>query len=250
MSDHLQNSEFVSLIDGFSSDEVEGTYRCLSCDASFIQGMIYAVEGGNADARMAAALHVAREHGSAFAALLSRRTAGLPAIQEKVLGLLYEGKSDREIAEALGGKSASTVRNHRFALRRRETEARAFLALMQLLDRKRPDTPRFIEYPAAVTPLDERAMTSESEAKAVESRFTQALPEGGITLTGWPKKQKDKLVLLRLIAGLFERGRRYSEKEVNAVLGPVWSDHVTIRRYLIEYRFLGRKSDCSEYWLT
>jgi hypothetical protein len=69
-----------------------------------------------------------------------------------------------------------------------------------------------------------------------------------MALAGWPKKQKDKLVLLRLIAGLFQEGRRYAEKEVNAILAPVWPDHVTIRRYLIEYRFLDRKTDCSEYW--
>ncbi len=49
-----------------------------------------------------------RTHGGAFAALLERRTAGLPAVQEKVLQLLYEGKSDAEIAHALGGKSALT----------------------------------------------------------------------------------------------------------------------------------------------
>jgi hypothetical protein len=250
MGNDQQDREFISLVRGFRYDEPEGAYRCLSCDAAFIEGMVYSVVGGSADAKLAASFHVEREHGGAFVALLARGTAGLPAAQEKVLRLLYEGKSDAEIAEALGGKSASTVRNHRFALRKREGEARAFLALMRILDRRRPDTPRFIEYPAAVAPQDERAMTSESEAKAVESRFTRELPDGGIALTGWPRKQKDKLVLLRLVAGLFERGRRYSEREVNAVLGPVWPDHVTIRRYLIEYRFLDRKSDCSEYWRT
>ena len=248
MSDHLYETEISTLVDGFRRDGIEDSYRCLYCEASFVEGMIYGVEGGNAEAKMAASLHVARAHDGAFAALLTRRTAGLPAVQEKVLQLQYEGKSDAEIAQALGGKSGSTVRNHRFALRKRETESRAFLALMRLLDRKRPDTPRFIEYPAVMAAQDERAMVSESEAKAVESRHERALPEGGISLTGWPKKQKDKLVLLHLIAGLFQEGRRYTEKEVNAILAPVWQDHVTIRRYLIEYRFLDRKTDCSEYW--
>ncbi len=248
MSTNPYEEGIHALVDGFRLDESEGRYRCLYCEAAFVEGMIYSVEGGNAQAKMAASLHVARVHGGAFAALLARRTAGLPAVQEKVLQLLYEGKSDAEIAQALGGKSASTVRNHRFALRKRETESRVFLALMRLLDRKQPDTPRFIEYPAVIAAQDERAMVSESEAKAVESRHVRALPTGGISLTGWPKKQKDKLVLLRRIARLFQEGRRYTEKEVNAILAPVWPDHVTIRRYLIEYRFLDRKTDCSEYW--
>jgi DNA-binding CsgD family transcriptional regulator len=247
MIDHPHFTEIGEHMDGFRLDGIEASYRCLYCDAAFIEGMIYSVDGGNAEAKMAASLHVARAHGGAFAALLARRTAGLPAVQEKVLRLLYEGKSDAEIAQELGGKSASTVRNHRFALRKRETESRALIALMGLLDRKRPDTPRFIEYPAVLPARDERAMVSESEAKAVESRHVRVLPEGGITLMGWPKKQKEKLVLLRVIAGLFQEGRRYTEKEVNAVLAPVWPDHVTIRRYLIEYRFLDRKTDCSEY---
>jgi DNA-binding CsgD family transcriptional regulator len=240
--------EISELGNGFRRDGIEGSYRCLYCEAAYIEGMIYSVEGGNAEAKMAASLHVAQAHGGAFTALLARRTAGLPAVQEKVLQLLYEGKTDAEIARALGGKSASTVRNHRFALRKRETESRTFLALMRLLDRKRPDTPRFIEYPAAMAAQDERAMVSEAEARVVESRHINALPEGSIALMGWPKKQKDKLILLRRIVELFQEGRRYTEKEVNAILAPVWSDHVTIRRYLIEYRFLDRKTDCSEYW--
>jgi DNA-binding CsgD family transcriptional regulator len=248
MSDHPYEMEMNELVHGFRRDGIEDAYRCLYCEAAFVEGMVYSVEGGNAEAKMAASLHVERAHGGAFAALLARRTAGLPAAQERVLQLVYEGKSDAEIAQALGGKSASTVRNHRFALRKREAESRALLALMRLLDRKRPDTPRFIQYPTAVAAQDERAMVSETEAKAVESRHVKALPEGGIALTGWPKKQKDKLVLLRLISGLFKEGRRYTEKEVNAILAPVWPDHVTIRRYLIEYRFLDRKADCSEYW--
>ncbi len=248
MNENCPDHELAALLEGFRRDISEGAFRCLYCDKAFVEGMIYDVEGGRADARMAAARHVARAHGGAFAALLQRGTAGLPAVQEKVLQLLYDGKTDAEIAKALGGKSASTVRNHRFALRKRESEARAFLALSALLDRRRPGTPRFIEYPASVAPGDERAVVSEAEARSVEARNLEVLAGGRLRLTGWPKRQKDKLVLLRRIAGLFEAGRSYTETEVNAVLGPVWHDHVTIRRYLIEYRFLDRKSDCSEYW--
>ncbi len=146
---------------------------------------------------------------------------------DRVLSLLYEGKSDAEIASALGGKSASTVRNHRFQLRRRESEARVFLALMKLLDEKGAGAGQFIEYPASA-----------------------GSAQSGFVMHSWPKRQKEKLVLLRRIAELFEPVRRYKEKEVNAILLPVWDDYVTIRRYLIEYRFLDRKPDGSEYWRT
>jgi len=71
-----------------------------------------------------------------------------------------------------------------------------------------------------------------------------------LSLKSFPKKQKAKLVVLNRIAELFDRAKRYTEKEVNAILGGVYEDHVTIRRYLIEYGFLARKPDGSEYWLV
>jgi hypothetical protein len=240
--------DLSNTINGFRYDAGKRSFCCLYCDTCFEDGLIYPVNEVNAAAEKAAAIHVAQSHGGPFTALMKKDSAGLPDVQKKVLQLLYEGKADSEIAQTLGGKSTSTVRNHRFALRKREAEARSFLALMRLLDEKRPDTPRFIQYPKEVAAQDDRAKVTEKEAAVMESRYLQELPEGGVVLTGWPKKQKDKLVLLRRIAGLFQEGRRYTEKEVNAILSPVWSDHVTIRRYLIEYGFLNRKNDCSEYW--
>jgi hypothetical protein len=238
------------MVRGFRHDEEKQACCCLYCDARFEDGMVYPVTEGNATAGKAAAMHVAQVHEGAFFALMKTDGAGLPDVQKKVLELLFAGRSDAEIAQALGGKSASTVRNHRFALRKREAEARSFLALMLQLDRRQPDTPRFIQYPAAMATRDDRAVVTEKEAAAMESRYLQERADGGIALTGWPKKQKDKLILLRRIAGLFAEGRHYSEKEVNAILAPVWQDHVTIRRYLIEYRFLDRMPDGSEYWRT
>jgi hypothetical protein len=248
MSDHLQNTSVEDLSRGIMHDGDLKAWRCLYCQSSFADGLVHPTMEGNALAERAAEDHVEQTHGGPFTALLAADDAGLPDVQKKVLALLFEGRTDQEIAEALGGKSASTVRNHRFALRKREAEARSFLALMRILDRRRPGTPRLIHYPAAVAQLDERAMVTEQEAAAMETRHVRELPDGGIALTGWPKKQKDKLVLLRRIAMLFAEGRRYSEKEVNAILAPVWADHVTIRRYLIEYGFLGRRADGSEYW--
>jgi hypothetical protein len=47
----------------------------------------------------------------------------------------------------------------------------------------------------------------------------------------------------------FENERKYEEKEINQILGAVYHDHVLLRRYLIEYGFLDRKPDGSQYWL-
>jgi hypothetical protein len=61
--------------------------------------------------------------------------------------------------------------------------------------------------------------------------------------------EPESMAALREVAGLFQRGRSYGEKEVNGILREVYDDHVTLRRYLIEHGFLDRKPDGSQYWL-
>lgn len=48
----------------------------------------------------------------------------------------------------------------------------------------------------------------------------------------------------------FEVRRKYTEKQVNAVLNAhhTFGDPATLRRELVNMKLLGRKSDCSEYW--
>lgn len=289
---HLVGASLDDLVRGYRIDET-GKAHCLFCPVGYEGGEIHHVDGRLLLADKAAEVHVETVHHGAFLALasLGADAAGLPEAQFHVLSLLGKGMDDAQIAKELGGKSASTVRNHRFHLRKREEEARIFLALMRLLDERGSGPGQFLEYPAGMPAADERAAVTETEAAAIESRYcaprsgnlsrkvaddgggagmaaesgpvyvaSPASPsaesgeipvqEGGFHLTSWPKRQKEKLVLLRKISGLFQEGRRYRETEVNAILGPVWSDHVTIRRYLIEYRFLSRKPDGSEYWKT
>jgi hypothetical protein len=247
----FENLSVEDLASGFGKDEA-GTCVCIHCGEKFEAGRIYSVSEGLALAEFAAREHVEKVHGGAFRALmgLGSSASGLPEIQEKVLRLLYEGKGDREIAQALGGKSESTVRNHRYNLKRRAGEARVFLALMSLLEGGKPESEEegFIEYPLGMPTKDERAAVTGAEATAIEARCLKARPEGGLEIVFWPRKQKEKLVVLRRVAELFERGKSYAEPDVNAILMPVYGDHVTIRRYLIEYRFLDRKADGSSYW--
>ena len=61
-----------------------------------------------------------------------------------------------------------------------------------------------------------------------------------------PAKRVKRLALLDHVAGSFEVGRRYSEKEVTAVLKRIHHDHAALRRYLVDEGFLSR--DHGEYW--
>ncbi|HEY3214997.1 MAG TPA: DUF2087 domain-containing protein [Candidatus Eisenbacteria bacterium] len=66
----------------------------------------------------------------------------------------------------------------------------------------------------------------------------------------WPGKLKDQKLVLAHLATCFEPGRDYTERQVNEVLigSHTFGDWVSLRRALIDYRFLARESDGSRYW--
>ncbi|MFE0442266.1 MULTISPECIES: DUF2087 domain-containing protein [Aerococcus] len=45
------------------------------------------------------------------------------------------------------------------------------------------------------------------------------------------------------------KNRIYSEKEVNEILKPIYTDFAIIRRSLIDYGFMEHNQDCTEYWI-
>ena len=64
-----------------------------------------------------------------------------------------------------------------------------------------------------------------------------------------PAREKKKIVVLSTIAGQFKKGKKYSEKEVNRLLGRIYEDYPYIRRLLIEYGFMERTKDGTWYWV-
>ncbi|MDD4124692.1 MAG: DUF2087 domain-containing protein [Eubacteriales bacterium] len=70
-------------------------------------------------------------------------------------------------------------------------------------------------------------------------------------LKNYPAKRKYKLLSLFYIASKFEKGKIYTEKEVNKVINSwhVFNDWAMLRRDLYDKWFLGRESDGSAYWL-
>jgi predicted transcriptional regulator len=61
-----------------------------------------------------------------------------------------------------------------------------------------------------------------------------------------PSQPKKREVILRYLAGLFERGRRYAEREVNEIIGRVHEDYASFRRELVDSGQLSRDHDV--YW--
>ena len=248
-TDAIESSlaEIGNLARGYRREGGGRVLRCLHCAAAFDIELIHPLAVGMGTAERAAREHIASVHGGALEALLAfgKERTGLSEIQETLIRSFHAGASDREVAAALGGKSESTVRNHRFQLRRREGEARILVALMALVAASETPERRPVSYAADLPAGDERIDVTETEAASIEGRYLDWSLRPA--LLSFPKKQKEKLVLLRAIAGRFERDKAYTEPETNAILMPVFDDYVTIRRYLIEYRFLEREPDGSEY---
>lgn len=62
-----------------------------------------------------------------------------------------------------------------------------------------------------------------------------------------PKKEKMKLQLFDVLIQSFDRKREYREQEVNEILQAVYPDYAVLRRYLVDYGYLRRTDDGSEY---
>lgn len=90
-------------------------------------------------------------------------------------------------------------------------------------------------------------ITQDDIDKVLESVIISKNP---IQISNFPKKEKRKYIILCMICHLFEKDRIYTEKEINEILSVIHEDFVTLRRYLIDYKFLDRKSNGSAYWLN
>ncbi len=82
-----------------------------------------------------------------------------------------------------------------------------------------------------------------------QAKETLLISRNPLVFKVFPKKEKRKYILLCMLAHLFEGNKKYTESEINDIIRPVYEDFVTIRRYLIDYRFLARTIDCRSYWL-
>jgi hypothetical protein len=234
---------------GYRYDGEAGTYTCLICGQMFADGEVFAHGERLYEARKYAAVHVAASHRSPFHFLvgLNKKLTGLTDHQKGILELFYDGRSDNEVAKELGAGSTSTVRNHRFALRERQKQAKVFLAIMELLAERAPKKSGFIDLPLNTRNVDERfAITAEENAKILASCLPNG-PDGPLAI--FPAKEKKRLAVLRHIVKYFDPAAQYAEKEVNAVLKRFYDDYVLLRRYLIDYGFMDRTTDGSKYWV-
>lgn len=230
----------------------EGKITCLVCGKEFIVGRIYEIEDCLYDAKKATELHIEKNHNSMLDYILNMNSSltGITDVQKSVIELIANGLSDKEIANKLGVAN-STIRNHRYKLREREKQAKLFLAMVDLLTNgtnkqlTKLDKDTICDAHKSATTLDDRFnITNEEKVKVIKVYFD----ENG-AIKNFPAKEKKKIIVLEEIVNNFKKGRKYSENEINRVLKRIYDDYASIRRALIEYGFLDRSNDCSEYWV-
>ena len=224
-------------------------FICLVCGESFTNGMIYSDENHLYEAKKYIKVHLEKCHGSLFHVLLNmdKKLIGLTDHQKTILELFYNGQTDSEIARELHVGSTSTIRNHRFSLREKQKQAKVFLAIMELLAENIPRKQSFIDIPRSTKQVDDRFAITEEENEAILAAYFKQGLHG--PLDRYPLKEKKRVAILRHILQSFDAHKKYTEKEVNAIIRPFYDDYVIIRRHLIEYGFMDRTRDGSAYWV-
>lgn len=255
MVEKILGMNFDEILKGYTYDREEDKYICEFCGCEFQKGEIFKIDDRYFDAGKMIKLHIQNEHPDMLQLLMNydKKYTGLTETQKELLSMFSRGMSDSEISKKLGNAPA-TVRHQRFMFKEKAKQAKLYLAIYELVfgssNRsivKIQASDELINAHKGAKMVDDRYfITQAEEEKILESMFSSLNP---LKLKTFSSKEKKKIVILKKIAQQFEKNRRYSEKELNAILKDIFDDYATIRRYLIEYGYMERTTDCKEYWL-
>ncbi len=224
---------------------VDNQYICLLCGKTFTNGEVFSCNGRFLEAWRAVEEHISFSHGNVFSYLIAmeRKYTGLTGQQQQLMSDFFDGQDDSEIAKEMQ-ISPSTVRNHRFRLKEKAKQAKVFLTIFELMEEEMREEDRLIDIHKHATMVDERYAITQAER---EDKIRKFFAQDG-KLTRFPRREKDKIIVLMEISKVFKSNLTYSEREVNELLKEYYEDYVLLRRYLIEYGFISRKADGSSYW--
>ncbi len=164
----------------------------------------------------------------------------------KIIGLLANQPSTVEQLASQLGLSSPTVSHHLARLAEAglvSARAESYYSIYSLETGTLEEMSRTLltreNLPALAADVDVDAY----DRKVINEFIT---PEGRIK--AFPVQRKKMDVLLTSVIKSFELEIRYTEKQVNEILKPYNEDFATLRRELIDAKFLAR--DHGEYWLT
>jgi hypothetical protein len=234
---------------GYRRDEGKAAYICLHCEKAFALGQVFKIDERFYTPEHAAAKHIDVEHGGQFERLLHADTKynNLTENQKELLSYFYKGLPDGEIARSLD-VSPSTVRHQKFTFREKAKQAKLYLAIFEYVfgEADAKSAAAMAAQPGGGHGDGGDTAAERERARVLRNAFESFAP---LRLKAYPTKEKRKIMVLGKIACEFERGREYTEGEVNRIIEPVYADYAIIRRGLIVYGLMGRTNDGSRYWL-
>jgi DNA-binding HxlR family transcriptional regulator len=164
----------------------------------------------------------------------------------KIVGLLAQQPYSVEELAALLNLKPSTVSHHL-----------AKLAQVGLVSAK-------TESYYNVYQLDEKALQSKSrdlfsqenlaasvvdvDADAYDRKVIEDFSRKDGSLKTIPAQRKKLEAILRYVVKAFEVNKRYSEKQVNEILGRYHEDTASLRRELVGYGLMKREGGGGDYW--
>ena len=91
-------------------------------------------------------------------------------------------------------------------------------------------------------------LADDVDLNAYERKVLQTFIGAKGEITAFPTQQKKYLVVLHYVLEAFETGKRYSEREVNAVLEGYNEDTARLRRSLVDFGLMKREGGGGAYW--
>jgi hypothetical protein len=164
----------------------------------------------------------------------------------KIVGFLAQSPcSVTELAQKLG-LSVSTTSNHLSMLAytglvKAEPDGHYFIYSLQTETLK--NMARHLLQEENLPRLSEGQSEDAYERKVLNTFLDR---EGRIK--AFPAQEKKFQVLLRHVLQSFEPRRKYSEKEVNEIMARFNDDTASLRRGMIEYRYMAREGGGGAYW--
>ena len=95
--------------------------------------------------------------------------------------------------------------------------------------------------------LDERFTITDLERKKVLGNYFKQGLQGPLDV--FPSKENRKYIIAQEIIKQFEVDKIYLEREINDFLSTIYPNLATVRRSLIDYRFMTRSDDGRQYWI-
>ncbi|VDG19464.1 DUF2087 domain-containing protein [Lactiplantibacillus mudanjiangensis] len=195
--------------------------------------------------------HLQTVHGGNLNQLihLNSRYNTLTAKQQDLLTAFATGIKDQDLAKQLQ-VAAATIRHQKFTFREKAKQAKLYLAIYEQVfgeSAQQLVSDPLIDIPEQPRQPDDRWLITESEAAQTLQHYFDFTTDP-LRLIRLPKKQKSIIIVLTRIIDEIPVNQPLTEPALNELLKPIYFDYVTVRRYLIEYGFLSRRADGSQYW--